>query len=414
MKEKVIKILVLIILFNYIFIHISFATAGEGMLNSSVSDSAAHVKQEDYEQGYEDGTYKGHDGNNYDSDEFNNPSTTGAVSGTIAKVINFIPLLFNKTINSMINDGGFIDYSINDGAKKEDFGYYTIEKIIFGKYYLFNTDLFKNSTDGLKVTNQEGGNPDSTTPMVETLDELRTEVSKWYYVMRLIALVIGFGTLIFIGIQMAISTVAEEQARYKKMLIGWIQSILIIVLLPYIISITNFAAKVLMDIINSIRDVMIDNNQRSFEDSIINMIYGDLQKTGGYSLLAKAIVFSILVWAEFKFFMMYIKRVIAVSFLIIISPLITITYSIDKAGDGQAQAFNAWIREFLTNIFIQPLQAVLYLIFVFSANSIAAETPMIGIIFLLSLTRAEKIVKTIFNLRGLVSLHTMKLFKKDK
>lgn len=111
--------------------------------------------------------------------------------------------------------------------------------------------------------------------------------------------------------------------------------------------------------------------------------------------------------------MMYIRRFIVLSFLIVISPLISITYSIDKAGDGRAQAFESWFREYLINILIQPLQAILYLVFVFSANEIAVKAPVVGIIFLLSLTRAEKIVKEIFNMRDLVSLRTMRLFKKN-
>ena len=144
------------------------------------------------------------------------------------------------------------------------------------------------------------------------------------------------------------------------------------------------------------------------------MIYGDLDKCGGFNLISKVIVFYILMWAEFKFLLMYVKRVLVVSFLTIISPLITITYSIDKAGDGQAQAFAAWFREYIMNIFIQPLHAILYMVFLFTANEIAVEVPAVGIIFLLSLTRAEKIIKTIFNMRGLASMHTMQLFKKGK
>ena len=112
--------------------------------------------------------------------------------------------------------------------------------------------------------------------------------------------------------------------------------------------------------------------------------------------------------------MMYLKRFFAVAFLTVISPLITITYSIDKAGDGKAQAFSAWIQEYTVNMLIQPLQAFIYLIFAFSANEIAKASPIVGIIFLLSLTRAEKIVKTIFNLRNMVSISTMKLFNKGK
>ena len=118
-------------------------------------------------------------------------------------------------------------------------------------------------------------------------------------------------------------------------------------------------------------------------------------------------------WTEFKFFMMYIRRTLAVAFLVIISPLISITYSIDKAGDGQAQAFQNWFKEYLINILIQPFQAMLYLVFVYSANEIAIKAPIVGIIFLFSLTRAEKIVKEIFNMRNLSSLSTMRLFKKQ-
>ena len=49
---------------------------------------------------------------------------------------------------------------------------------------------------------------------------------------------------------------------------------------------------------------------------------------------------------------MYIKRMITVAFLILISPIITITYSIDKAGNGKAEAFSTWLREFLHNVLI--------------------------------------------------------------
>ena len=137
-----------------------------------------------------------------------------------------------------------------------------------------------------------------------------------------------------------------------------------------------------------------------------------MENTGGMTLAAYSIMLCILTWSHFKFFMMYLKRVLAVAFLVIISPLITITYSIDKAGDGKAQAFGAWFMEYFVNMMIQPLQAILYLIFVFSANEIAKKAPIVGVIFLLSLTRAEKIVKTIFNLRDLASINIMRLFKK--
>ena len=41
----------------------------------------------------------------------------------------------------------------------------------------------------------------------------------------------------------------------------------------------------------------------------------------------------------------------------------TVTYSIDKAGDGKAQAFGNWLSEFVMNVLVQPLHAIIYLVF---------------------------------------------------
>ena len=93
-------------------------------------------------------------------------------------------------------------------------------------------------------------------------------------------------------------------------------------------------------------------------------------------------------------------RKLKVAFLIMISPLITITYSADKIGDNKAQAFNAWLKEIVFQIFIQDLHAVMYLVFVLSAAAIAEKAPALAIVFLIALSNAEKIVKRIFNLNG--------------
>ena len=45
---------------------------------------------------------------------------------------------------------------------------------------------------------------------------------------------------------------------------------------------------------------------------------------------------------------------VTIGFLIVIAPLVTITYSIDKISDGKAQGMNTWFREFAYNVLIQP------------------------------------------------------------
>ena len=44
------------------------------------------------------------------------------------------------------------------------------------------------------------------------------------------------------------------------------------------------------------------------------------------------------------------KRSIKMAFLTLMAPLVTLTYAIDKMGDGKAQAFNSWLKELLENI----------------------------------------------------------------
>ena len=61
---------------------------------------------------------------------------------------------------------------------------------------------------------------------------------------------------------------------------------------------------------------------------------------------------------------------IKVGFLIIISPLISLTYTIDKMGDGKAQALGNWLKEFIFTILIQPFHCIMYLAFVRTAFSL--------------------------------------------
>ena len=54
-----------------------------------------------------------------------------------------------------------------------------------------------------------------------------------------------------------------------------------------------------------------------------------------------------------------------IGLLVVVSPLITCTYSLDKAGDGKAQALGAWLKEFIYTILIQPFHCIIYMCFIF-------------------------------------------------
>ena len=411
MKKIIVQILLFVIIFNSIFNSFCGCKVNAEEEYQGIDTGEYTVTPEEIQQADEDGTTTAKDGTTQNVDAADTQSTTASIMGNLISIITFIPRIVIQLIKATAQTFGYVDLpTLTTPKEKKQFTkFLTIEKIVFGNYYMLNANMFKNSTN-LLVSDIDG----ASLPSDNAIDLIKENVSSWYYVLKLISLVLGLLTLIYIGIRMALSTVASDQAKYKKMLIGWVQSIGLILILPYIMRGLTYLNEVLIDLAKIIREGLIASGEESFENFILESVDKKTLECGGTELVAYCIAYIVLLIAEFKFFMMYLKRFFAVAFLTVISPLITITYSIDKAGDGKAQAFSAWIQEYTVNMLIQPLQAFIYLIFAFSANEIAKASPIVGIIFLLSLTRAEKIVKTIFNLRNMVSISTMKLFNKGK
>lgn len=98
-------------------------------------------------------------------------------------------------------------------------------------------------------------------------------------------------------------------------------------------------------------------------------------------------------------------------FLIIIAPIMAATYSINKTKisgkGGKSKMFTQWFREYCVNAALQPLHAAVYLVFIVSANEIFAAAPLLAVLFFAMLSRAEKIVKNIFGMRKMSSIHSM-------
>ena len=113
------------------------------------------------------------------------------------------------------------------------------------------------------------------------------------------------------------------------------------------------------------------------------------------------IIYVMLLGVTVALFVMYMKRLFTIGFLIAISPLITVTYAIDKLGDGKSQALNTWLKEFSYNVLIQPFHCIIYSMFVSTAiSALATKTSMGNFVFailaILFIFKAEDIVKKIF------------------
>lgn len=302
----------------------------------------------------------------------NTDSVFDTILDILLTIINVVPTLANGMLTLIVSTQN-MDWDASN--------VFTIQSLVFGDYDLFDINIFNEKQVNLNGTIKAG-------------------ISGWYNATRSIAIIVGLCVLIYVGIRMAMSTVAQDKAKYKKMLVDWLTSFILIFVLHYIIIIAISLSQNIITLLPKPAD--------SLEVTIMNKWgINAIGAAKGGQKLETSILFWMMVWYQVKFFLLYMKRLLSTMFLVIIAPLITITYSIDKIGDNKAQALGAWTKEIIVNIFIQPLHAIVYLVFIASAGAIAEAAPFVAIIMFFSLARVEKIVKNIFDLRGMSSIRSV-------
>ena len=230
----------------------------------------------------------------------------------------------------------------------------------------------------------------------------RIAVAGWYYTIRTIAAMILLVVLAYIGIRMALSTIASERAMYKKMLVDWVTSLALLFFLHYIMV---FVLMINDALVTAMAAIAKSAEMTKFLDNLINVALGVFPEDVTLSFAAIG-VYAVIVIQTLIFLISYIKRMLNVGFLIIISPLITITYSIDKIGDGKAQALNSWLKEFIFGILIQPFHCILYLAYAKtafdlltgdnSAGSSSMAKAIFAILCLAYIKTGEELIKKIF------------------
>lgn len=354
-------------------------------------------------------------GNTFKHDNFGE-TIVGTILQYIATVINMLPLSLQGIMTLLAanpenagEDDSFLDQSLSIVKAIYSPEYrFTINRTVFNEVALFNINVFN-----MEDTYEVGISNPETINQSQAIIALKENTAAWFYACRAIAIMLNAILLIYVGIRMALSTVASEEAKYKKMLIDWAVSLVIIFLLPYIMIFVIGLGNIIENIMFSIRETMVSAGEKSFEEEILQTVYWNFENEGGTRLFMYSVFFWFLTFMHIKFFLAYFKRTLTVFFLTIISPFITVTYPIDKIGDGKAQAFDAWIKEYLVNVMVQPIHAGIYLVFVFTAGKIAEKAPFVAMIFLLTLGRVENIIRNMFDLNGSVTMKRME-FKKGK
>ena len=240
-----------------------------------------------------------------------------------------------------------------------------------------------------------------------TASKLRANIANWYNVLKEVALVSLLSILVYIAIRMIISSAAKDKVKYKKMFQGWFEAICILLVLHFLISATFIGVQAITDVFAK----TIEGPSGDNEDKLMTDIRNDIEKAKSgedygdafFNILLYLVLFSY----TLSFGVQYLKRVVYVAFLILISPLIALTYPLDKINDGKAQAFEVWLKEFLFNVLIQPLHLLIYYLLIVTAKDLVETNKLYALVAVGSLLPVEKFVRKMFGLESNSSMGSM-------
>ena len=329
-------------------------------------------------------------------------------------------------------------------------------EIFSGRVALLDANFFQEVNDDYKARMLGAGEvgEDSDTGN-STVADLKETISTWYQALRMIAIVGLLSVLVYVGLRMVTSAVATDKAKYKEMFVDWVIALCLVFFLHYIMVFTmtmvqevqnlfisgpstsstnNDANKKTINTIllvyrnetlvpkdtgnnNDIVDTPVDSGTGNFDTTVpseyetlvtekafpTNLTGYNRVLAGNPDAIPKltyTIMYLALTFYTVYFFFIYIKRVIILTFLTIIAPLVALTYPIDKVKDSKAQAFEFWLREYIVNAMIPIIHLVLYTVLVTSAIDLAVKSPLYAICVLAFIVPAEKIVKEMFGIKS--------------
>ncbi len=255
---------------------------------------------------------------------------------------------------------------------------------------------------------------------------LQSSISTWYKVLRTVALVGLLSVVVYIGIRILFTSIAEDKAKYKKMIIDWIVAICILFVLHYLMAFILTVSSSLTEIfvakgeenilvalpaeteVDGERLPLSESNEPKFKDrpawstsftGYVRLLAGSYnagENNAGLMHIAYAIIYIVMVIYTLMFTFMYLKRAIYMAFLTMIAPLIALTYPLDKIKDGKAQAFSLWIREYIFNCLMQPIHLIIYTMVISTVMEYVQEHPIYALVALGFLIPAEQFIRKMF------------------
>ena len=264
----------------------------------------------------------------------------------------------------------------------------TIDKIILGQVPLLDVNFFSDTAGGAKLKDDGA------------LAILRENIAVWYYALRNLSIVIMLLILIYLGIRLAISTVATEKAEYKRLLVNWLVGFIIIFFIHfYLMFILQLNETLIGWIYNTSQSTTTTATESSVYETVRTKAY-EVKLSSG---MAGTILYLVLVVLMLKFFYIYLKRLLSIAILTIMAPAMGAVYAFGKITSGKSNAFTTWMKDYTLLVLVQSVHALVYFMFVKVVLQLT-ETSFVGIVIaLLVLNFMLKAANIFFDIFGMLA-----------
>lgn len=269
---------------------------------------------------------------------------------------------------------------------------FTIENLVFNRVKILDANFFRDNENTAGIN-----------------QKIKDNVATWHFIMKGFATVLLLLVIIYLAIKLIIASISSNpgpRAKAKLMMTDVVKALAIALLVHIYIGIMLYGSDIIVQILDSVRKGMVDNSVLNFEKVIIYDYLDPAGLFGSGRYLINMISYVLLVIIQVKFLIVFTQRFLTIAFLTIISPLIAVTYPVDMEKDGKSQIFSKWSNEISKAIFLMPFYAAIYLVFVVAASGLAERAPILGLIFLIYFERIEKIIKGLFDLRGMQTIRS--------
>lgn len=184
--------------------------------------------------------------------------------------------------------------------------------------------------------------------------KLKGVIEPWYNTFSGIAVVVYLAILLVIGIQIVFSSTGSGRAKYQVLLVDWVVGVGLLFLFPYVMKIAVEVNTALVRAINPgdvfEPTVTVTKSEESKllalfgADDFVKEMVGDgtyppetnqgmmyiRYLAGKQGRIPLAVVYLIMIYQLIVILFVYYKRAFMIAFLIVIFPLVAMTYTLDK------------------------------------------------------------------------------------